>query len=150
MRKIAWLVLLFCVSCGKEKAAVVHHPSKVDSLETIRQVEDFVRLLGEDFDEFELKSIADMHRGDPFPNDSVCADIAKKLRVAASYYKTDIDGNGYSDMLIFGDNNKCNSVAIDEGEKSYSCDFSTYLLLGFANDSIRPIDLSKVKTKATG
>ena len=62
------------------------------------------------------------------------------MNITKSYYKKDFDNNGYTDLLIIGDNKGCYGGGMEPNSSRF-CDFSVYTLMNFGNDSIIPIDL---------
>ncbi len=147
------------------KAEII--PSKIDSLNSEKEVQAFVnqlkhpfyeQKLSQDsviiyrkFEEFELKKISEFKRSCEYDEDSITKKIADSLKINDTYYKADFDNNGYTDLLIIGDNHNCASTrgceTCDECDgpknlKYISCDFSIYSLMNFENDSINDINLN--------
>lgn len=133
------ILFLFLSSCGneqkkdkKEKILELNIKlSKIDSLKTNDNVQEFVRKFDTEYEEFELKRIQDFDRD--YKTDSITKIIANKLGVTKSYYKTDFDRNGYTDLLVIGDNKDC------WGEKS--CSFNSIVIMNFGNDSLKYINI---------
>jgi len=133
------LVLFFLCSCGneqkKDKAENVVESniklSKIDSLKTKDNVQEFVRMFNTRYEEFELRKIQDFDRD--YKTDSITKIIANKLGITKSYYKTDFDHNGYTDLLVIGDNKDC------WGEKS--CSFNSMVIMNFGNDSLKYVNI---------
>ncbi|NRD19479.1 hypothetical protein HNV08_05425 [Winogradskyella eckloniae] len=168
----SFLLFLVFVNCQKKenkpefiKAEII--PSKIDSLNSEKEVQAFVKKLkhpfyqqkiSEDsvivyrkFEEFELKKISEFNRNCEYDEDILTKQIAASLKINKSFYKSDFDNNGYTDLLIIGDSHNCASPKgcenCDECEgpeklKYISCDFSVYSLMNFGNDSINSIDLN--------
>jgi len=141
------------------KAEII--PTKIDSLDSERDVQSFVnqlrypfyvRKITEDsiivhhmFKEFELKKIKDFNRNcksDTIDRDQLSKKIADSLKIEKSYYKSDFDNNGFTDLLIIGDRHNCGKGC--SGSDWISCDFSVYALMSFQEDSIQPIDLNSI------
>ncbi|WP_299254459.1 DUF6438 domain-containing protein [uncultured Lacinutrix sp.] len=133
--KYIFFILLF-TACKNEQNDFIKTeitPTKIDSLNSKEDVEKFVRELeypllkirnNQDsiiyrrvLGKFELKKIIE------FDRDSITTIIADSLGITNSFYKADIDNNGYNDLVIIGD------------------DYSVYSLMNFGNDSINPINL---------
>jgi len=164
---ISFLLFLMLVNCKKKdnekhlesefkKAEIIS--SKIDSLKSEKEVQTFVNQLqypfyeqkiSEDsiriyrkFEEFELKKISEFKRDCRFDEDTLTKKVADSLKIRKSFYKSDFDNNGLTDLLIIGDGHNCIAMAgCDDGE-FISCDFSVYSLMNFGNDSINPIDLN--------
>ncbi|MFT3796481.1 hypothetical protein [Flavobacterium sp.] len=66
--------------------------------------------------------------------DSIGKIIADSLGINKNFYKADFDNNGYTDLLIIGDNHTCWGT-------NGSCDFSSFVLMNFEKDSINAIDI---------
>lgn len=135
------IIILFLNSCNaqlkieKEETIIETEKklSKIDSLNTKLEVENFIRNRNSNYNEFELKRIQDFDRD--YKTDSLTKLIAKRLKITESYYKTDFDNNGYTDLLVIGDNKDCWS--------GKSCSFNSIVLMSFENDSIKFINLVK-------
>ena len=152
---ISFLLFLVSLNCQKKdykpefiRAEII--PSKIDSLNSKEKVEEYIRGLRfpiiEDFEQqkldvahnylekFELKKIAEFNR----EFDSITKIIADSLNISESFYRMDIDNNGFTDLIIIGDNKGC-----DGGPDNFdqSCDFSVYCFMNFGEDNIQPIDL---------
>lgn len=150
MKYVLSFLILFCLGCKEKEANFIRAQiklSKLDSLATEKEVENFVQNLEypfvryRDFDDsikiskalakFQLQKISEFRRG----HDSLIRSIADSLKVTESFYKTDLDNNGFTDLLVIGDDSSC------YGGNSGSCDYSVYALMNFGSDSINPIDL---------
>lgn len=160
MKLLKYIFLAFIITaCKNEKKLFVKNalmPSKIDSLHSEESVEQYVRkfrepvikkfekgnadLIHNFLKNFELKRISEFDRNSTFDIDSITKRIADSLNVYDSYYKKDIDNNGFTDLLIIGDNKGCFGGGMTP-ESKRSCDFSVYALMNFGNDSIVPIDL---------
>ncbi|WCO03617.1 DUF6438 domain-containing protein [Psychroserpens ponticola] len=130
--------------------------SRIDSLNSQDEVQAFVnklnypffeRKISEDsvriyrkFEEFELKKINEFNRDCRFDVDSLTKKVADSLKINKSFYKSDFDNNGFTDLLIIGDRHNCMAMADCDGY--ISCDFSVYSLMNYGNDSINSIDLN--------
>ena len=135
-------------------------PSKIDSLVSEKEVQTFVNKLmypfheqkiSKDstriyrlFEEFELKKISKFKRDCRFDEDTLSKKIADSLKINKSFYKSDFDNNGYTDLLIIGDAHNCMAMAGCKESEYISCDFSVYSLMNFGNDSINSIDLNYI------
>ncbi|EDM45097.1 hypothetical protein SCB49_03214 [unidentified eubacterium SCB49] len=145
--------MIFCLACKNQREDFVKSekiPSKIDSLKTEQEVQNFVRNLQypsvrvRDFNDsifsykalekFELKKIQDFNRGRKKDRDSLIKILADSIKINRSFYKADLDNNGYTDLIIIGDDKSCSG-------SGGSCDYSVYSLMNFANDSINPVDL---------
>lgn len=170
MRYLAsFLLFLMLVNCKNQenekhlepefiKAEIIS--TKIDSLKSEKEVQAFVNQLkhpfyeqkiSEDsikiyrkFEEFELKKISEFKRDCRFDEDTLTKKVADSLKINKSFYKSDFDNNGFTDLLIIGDRHNCMAMAGCEKGNSISCDFSIYSLMNYENDSIKPIDLNPI------
>lgn len=97
------------------------------------------------FKDFELKEINSFDRNcksDSTDRDFLSKKIADSLEIDMSYYKSDFDNNGFTDLLIIGDRHNCGKGCKDSDW--ISCDFSVFALMSFQSDSIKPIDLNSI------
>lgn len=135
---IAFLLIASCQQKESEatikKTPLIH--SKIDSLNTEAEVQQFIRETDTNYKKFELRKIADFNRryGRSTDHDSLIKILARKLKIDKSYYKADFDNNGFTDLVAIGDNYKCTTW--DKNEQSVSCDFSVFALMNFGKDSI--------------
>ena len=140
MRTIQFiLILLFLYSCSDKqkkdttKSIIESNTtlSKIDSLKTNDDVQSLIRKFNSRYDKFDLRRIQDFDRD--YKTDSITKIIANKLGITKSYYKTDFDHNGYTDLLAIGDNKDC------WGEKS--CSFNSMVIMNFGNDSLKYVNI---------
>ncbi len=140
MRTIQFIIILFFLySCSdKQKKDTTKNItesniqlSKIDSLKTNDDVQNFIRESNSSYNEFELKRIQDFDRD--YKTDSITKIIANKLGITKPYYKTDFDHNGYTDLLAIGDDKDC------WGKKS--CSFNSMVIMNFGNDSLKYINI---------
>ena len=141
---LVFLLIVFCQENKKakteKKAALIH--SKIDSLNTEAQVQQFVRENNTNFKKFELRKIANFNRvHNSNDEDSLIKILAKKLKIDKSFYKADIDSNGLTDLVVIGDNYTCETS--NDNNESVSCDFSVFALMNFGKYSILYKDLEK-------
>ncbi|WP_178985140.1 DUF6438 domain-containing protein [Winogradskyella helgolandensis] len=160
-----FLLFLVLMNCQEKdykpkfiKAEIIS--SKIDSLSSEKEVQVFVNELkypffeqkiSEDsiivyrkFEEFELKRISEFQRDCRFDEDTLTKKVADSLKINKSFYKSDFDNNGFTDLLIIGDAHTCLGMAGCKESEYISCDFSVYSLMNFGNDSINSIDLNFV------
>lgn len=160
------VIISFCFGCKNQndvsktdfvKTEII--PSKIDSLKTEEDVQNFVRKIKYPFskfrehndsikiyrflEKFELKKIKDFDRNQRKDYDSLTKRIADSLNITESFYKADIDNNGFSDLIIIGDDNSCSS-GYPETNSKRSCNYSVYALMNFGNDTINPVDLMRL------
>ena len=158
-----FLLFLMLVNCQKKdnkpefiKAEIIS--SKIDSLNSEQAVQVFVNqlkhpffeqkitkdsiLVYRKFKDFELKQISEFKRDCRFDEDTLTKKVADSLKIDKSFYKSDFDNNGFTDLLIIGDAHTCFGMAGCKEMESISCDFSVYSLMNFGNDSINSIDLN--------
>ena len=133
------ILLFFLYACNNEQkkgrtksiAESNIELSKIDSLKTNNDVQNFIRKSNARYEEFELKRIQDFDRD--YKTDSITKIIANKLGITSSYYTTDFDHNRYTDLLVIGDNKDC------WGKKS--CSFNSMVIMNFGNDSLKFINI---------
>ncbi len=141
------LACLLVISCQENKKEVIVKkttliPSKIDSLNTEAEVQQFIRENDVHYNKFELRKIADFNRTYRVSDeDSLIKILAKKMKVDKSFYKADIDNNGYSDLVAIGDNYKCTTS--NQKNETVSCDFSVFAVMNFGKYSTRYKDLKK-------
>lgn len=116
---------LFVLSCSKEHQTL--HKTEIDGLKSDQEVQAFIRKTDSAFKNYEVKKIADFTTNDIvfFENKK----LAEKLNVNESFYKTDFDNNGYTDLLILGDNHTCFEAA------NQSCSYTPIALMNFGNNN---------------
>ncbi|HYD91431.1 MAG TPA: DUF6438 domain-containing protein [Flavobacterium sp.] len=102
------------------------HPSLIDKLTSAKDIESFIRKLDTNYRKFDLKPIPefDRRRG----SDSIMKIVARNLGINKSFYKYDLDGNGFTDILAFGNKNTCIGISIDDNE-TYSCDYTCIAIM---------------------
>lgn len=93
-------------------------PSKIDSINDGKDVEQLIRRFGENYEKFSLKPIGTFQAS--YGRDSQCKQIADSLKITKSFYKADLDNNGYTDLLAIGD----------------YYDFVIFVVLNYGNDSL--------------
>ena len=163
--------LFFFVGCFKEKTKInqvknisfvkaERKPTIIDSLITEQEIQEFVQKLNYPYyrfkdrndsiktyktlEKFELKKIKEFDRSYKEDIDSITKIIADSLKITESYYKSDIDNNGFLDMVIIGDSKCCSSFTALEPNSTRSSDYSVYALMNFGNDSINPVNLKRL------
>lgn len=112
------------------------HWSKVEELKNKDEVEAFVRSQSDSLSKFELKRIADFTRDKL--GDAKAKILAEKFGIDQSYYETDFDSNGYTDLLVIGDSKHCRD---EKGD----CGFNSYVFMVFADNHIQTIDIVKTR-----
>lgn len=101
MKYFSLIILFVLISCKVPTSkSVVVHKTKIDSLVTEKEVEEFV------FKNTLIKNFTVMKAGD-YKNDfnddsSFCKTTADSLDIDKSFYKADFDRNGYTDLLVSG------------------------------------------------
>lgn len=136
LKYIAFFLLILIVSCqnGIEKengyTKAVLKPSKIDSLDTPEKVESFVRSIDSSLKDFKLRKFKDLNSG-KYSNirDSLTKILANKLQINKSFYKEDFDNNGFTDLLITGDDYRPHDI-------NTTIYVNTLILMNYGNDSI--------------
>lgn len=132
------ILLFFLVNCEKYKPL---YSSEIDDLQTVEEVQSVIRKTDTLFKKYEIKKIGDFKRSD---NISFIENqkLAKKFDVDKAFYKTDFDGNGFTDLLVTGDQHTCFTTAYGQDEDE-SCSYNPIVLLNFGRGSYRIIDISQ-------
>lgn len=134
------IFLLLFISCEKkEKFAKAEIKfSEIDSLHTNKEVEQFIGKTDDFYEYFTLKKVQDIQ----CPGcDSVLKNMAIKIRINKSYYKADFDNNGYTDLLVTGEN-KMSPTKISNGPVVFPMDFNAIVLMNFGKNKIKLYDIS--------
>lgn len=104
------IILTSCQKTAEEKdnfAKAALKPSKIDSLNTAEQIENYLHNIDSNYKRFKLGKFNDLNRDQTNKyykvTDSRIKNLAKKLGVNQSFYKEDFDNNGFTDLLITGD-----------------------------------------------
>jgi hypothetical protein len=134
-----YLIYLFAViivcSCHPGFKKAKHIASKVDSLNTESQIEDLVHSLDSFYRYFKLQKLENLKTRDNFEEDIKIRKIAKKYNITKSFYKEDLDNNGYTDLILIGDHHFCKDAP--------TCQFTSIAIMNFGNDSLAILDIVK-------
>ncbi|MGC4103813.1 DUF6438 domain-containing protein [Ferruginibacter sp.] len=112
MKQLIFSCMLFCVL---QTATAQHQLTKIDSLFTDSQVEKFMYALDSNF---KIKTIQE--GGNYRFDSSICKRIADSLQINKAFYKSDIDNNGFTDLLVIGE--------------TYT--FKIFVVFNYGNDSV--------------
>jgi len=98
------LLILFFISCKNEKefTKAIHVPSIIDNLKTVTEIQDYIRTLDSSLNNYYL---ADYSRIVTFRYpyiDSINRNYAKQMGIDKTFYKTDFNNDGYTDLLLIG------------------------------------------------
>ena len=74
--------------------------SKIDSLSAEADVEKIIHSFNKDYQKFELKPISEV--GSDYSASGISKRFADSLGIDKSFYKTDFDNNGFTDLLVIG------------------------------------------------
>jgi hypothetical protein len=98
------LVILFAISCKKEEAftRAAHIPSKIDNLNTEDEIEAYIRKLDTNLRDFYLVDYKRIMTFKPTYVDSLNRIYAKQLGINKTFYKTDFNNDGLTDLLLIG------------------------------------------------
>lgn len=122
-------ILLFftVIACSKkdEFKKMDMIPSKIDSLKTNLDVEQFMRNVDSTLKYYKLKSPTDFVPSNRM--DTVAIAIADSLKIDKPFYRLDLDNNGYSDLIVF------TTTTWNENQ------FDSFTLLNYGSDSIRVV-----------
>jgi len=134
MKIIKILLILLVFSSCKNKTEYIKTKtilSEIDNLKSKSEIENFIQKSDTNFRKFELKNLQEFSRSNS--NDSINKILANKLNVKTNFTKTDFDNNGYTDLLVIGDNHDCTSFRPGiEGEES--CSFSPIVLMNYGKN----------------
>lgn len=114
--------------------------SEIDRLATEEDVEKLIHRLDTSYRLFEVKAISAYDRGSDY--DSILQLSARRLGVRKSFYKYDLDGNGYTDLVVTGDDHHC-TTANDAGIE-ITCDYTCLAIMGSATGAV----LKKLNAKS--
>ncbi|MGV3461426.1 MAG: DUF6438 domain-containing protein [Flavobacterium sp.] len=104
MKNLLLILLTLCVfSCKKEQKFTLaqHTPSGIDSLDTDSEVEACMRKIDSNYSYFHLKHFSKLGPDDGFV-DSTNMAYAKQLGIDKTFYKTDFNNDGLTDILAIG------------------------------------------------
>lgn len=118
--------------------------SKIDSLKTEKEIEKFVRSIDTTYSKFRLRKY------EQFSflgiQDSLTLEFYKKLKFNHKYQKADLDNNGFTDLLVIGDDNNCYT-----GNDKTSCSFTPLVIMNFNGsyklETINLVSFSKIIPK---
>ena len=88
---------------------------KIDSIQTEKDAEIFIRSFGENYQKFKIRKVADYNATYEAPGFVKTADL---LKINKAFYKADFDHNGLTDIMIIGTyyDNFYIFIAMDNGE----------------------------------
>jgi len=137
MKIIKILLILLVFSSCKNKTEYIKTKtilSEIDNLKSRSEIENFIQKSDTNYRKFELKNLQEFSRSNS--NDSINKILANKLNVKTNFTKTDFDNNGYTDLLVIGDNHDCTSFrpGIEEEE---SCSFSPIVLMNYGKNKTK-------------
>lgn len=132
--KISSYFFLFSVlNCTEKKQNLIH--SEIDEFTSKEKIQAFIRKIDTTYKNYEVKRIEDFTRKDfVFVENQK---LAKKENVNESFYKTDFDNNGYTDLLVLGDAYHC------IGSGNQSCSYDPIVILNFGNKKYHIFTISK-------
>jgi len=114
-------ILLFTIHIGYGQKI----PSRIDSISSKEDVEKLIRSFDKDYKRFSLKPITEFtsrNEGNEF-----CNKIADSLDITKSFYKSDFDNNGYTDLLAIG----------------YYYGFKIFVVMNYGKDSLKLNSLTR-------
>jgi len=95
------IIFLVFISCqGPAVKLVAIHKTKIDSLVTEEQVKQFLVSTDAYYENFTVMKAGDYR--DTHSDSLFCKSIADSLKIDKSFYKADFDQNGYTDLLVSG------------------------------------------------
>lgn len=137
MKIIKILLILLVFSSCKNKTEYIKTKtilSEIDNLKSKSEIENFIQKSDTNYRKYELKNLQEFSRSNS--NDSINKILANKLNVKTNFTKTDFDNNGYTDLLVIGDNHDCTSFTPGiEGKES--CSFSPIVLMNYGKNKTK-------------
>jgi len=92
------IILTSCKSNDYRKIKII--ASKIDNLTTVTDVKNYITAIDSDYNDFYPCPIENIRTSPYIVTDSIMKALAKKLKINKSYYKADLDNNGYTDMIF--------------------------------------------------
>ncbi len=132
------VILVACHSNEFKKKPRI--PSSIDQLHTKAAIEAFIRKSDTNYKKYELKKLQDFHRS--YNNDSINRVLANRLHINTQFEKADFDNNGYTDLLVIGDNHTCSSSSVEP------CSFTPIVVMNFGPNNIKIIPINLDYTDA--
>jgi hypothetical protein len=94
--------LLFAVLLTTTQIAIGQRlRSSIDSINSDKEVEKLIHSINEGYQKFTLKPITEFKGR--YREDEPCKMMADSLNITKSWYKSDFDNNGYTDLLAIGE-----------------------------------------------
>lgn len=128
----AFLIFISAFGC-KENENI--KTSEIDSIENQLEVQNLIRKNFKDLLQYEVKRIQNFKRYDLMCQANV--KLADELDVEESFYKADFDNNGYTDLLVIGDDHTC-----FEGQNQ-SCSYTPLVILNLSNKKYKIARISQ-------
>lgn len=137
-----FLIVLVFSSCKNKTEFIKTQTiqSEIDQLSSKSEIEKFIQKSDTNYRKYELKNLQDFNRS--HGNDSINKILANKLNVKTNYEKVDFDNNGYTDLLVIGDNHTC------FGEGGKSCSFSPIVLMNYGENKTKILNIDLEWEKA--
>jgi hypothetical protein len=113
-------------------------PSAIDSLQTNEQIERFIAKTDTMYRKFTLKKVQDIGR----PGcDSLLFNLAERYHIKSSFEKADFDNNGYTDLLVTGENKTYTDYDYTKNIWP-SKEFNAVVLMNFGSGNVKLYDLT--------
>lgn len=138
LKSIFYIILstaFFVSVVGCKKDSLASTSSEIDDIKSAKEVQLLVRQLDSTFANYEVKRIQDFNRHNEDCEENVR--LANQLEVTESFYKTDFDNNGFTDLLVIGDDHSCIASS------NQSCSYSPIVVLNFGNKNYKAINISQ-------
>lgn len=135
---IILLALIFITCQRKKDNEVIKHFTVLDSISTLKEIENYIHKKDTSYKKFILKNIESFD-----PNHQVSFDLialAKKHYITKSFGKADFDQNGYTDLLAIGDSKNC--VGAIDANHTYSCSYDPLIIMNFPKNKSQIINLN--------
>ena len=130
MKHLLVFLCIFLASCQKKETFVKaeHIPSKIDSLVTVKEVQDYIHAADTFYNFMTVVALRDITITPP-AQDSVYKMFVRRYGVDKAFYKADFDSNGYTDLLAF-------MGFKSEPDKESFTRIDPIVVMNFENDSV--------------
>ncbi|WP_419869837.1 DUF6438 domain-containing protein [Chryseobacterium sp. CT-SW4] len=132
LKTFPFLIILFFFNC-KNKSSI--HESEIDSIQSANEVQHLIRHADSAFANYEVRKIQDFKKDDLKFQENL--KLANQLGIHESFYKTDFDHNGFTDLLVIGDNHSC------IGALKESCSYTPVVVLNWGNKKYQIVEISQ-------
>ncbi|HMD00890.1 MAG TPA: DUF6438 domain-containing protein, partial [Ferruginibacter sp.] len=115
MKRITLLSLLLLVY---QQVGAQHVPTFIDSINSNKEVENLIHSIDRNYSTFKIKDCG--HFRHISERQDLCERMADSLGITKSFYRSDLDHNGYTDLLVIGEYSRfCLLVVLNYGNDSF-------------------------------